>query len=132
MRKSADEIEKDIFLMVKNCKVAKEIKGAVYRDGMRAIDSISEDIVVSFKTGLDGQFQTGELSVNTYVPNITKNGWSIKNVARCNELANLIMGDLNGLTNGEYLISLKNIPQSYKVENINQYFINARLRFRRI
>ena len=49
---------------------------------------MEEDIIVSFLTGLDGQFQTGSVTVNIYVPD-KDNGSKVlvKDVGRCRYLA---------------------------------------------
>lgn len=68
MNKTGDEIELDVFNIITNSQLAKEIKGNVYREGTRDLNPMEEDIIVSFLTGLDGQFQTGSVTVNIYVP----------------------------------------------------------------
>ena len=65
MNKTGDEIELDVFNIITNSQLAKEIKGNVYREGTRDLNPMEEDIIVSFLTGLDGQFQTGSVTVNT-------------------------------------------------------------------
>ena len=62
MNKTGDEIELDVFNIITNSQLAKEIKGNVYREGTRDLNPMEEDIIVSFLTGLDGQFQTGSVT----------------------------------------------------------------------
>ena len=63
MNKTGDEIELDVFNIITNSQLAKEIKGNVYREGTRDLNPMEEDIIVSFLTGLDGQFQTGSVTL---------------------------------------------------------------------
>ena len=52
MNKTGDEIELDVFNIITNSQLAKEIKGNVYREGTRDLNPMEEDIIVSFLTGL--------------------------------------------------------------------------------
>lgn len=128
MMKGGDHIESDFYTMIKS-KLTGFIRGNVYREGKRPINAETEDAVVSFKTGLGGQFQDGEVVVNVYVPDISGLG---KDITRCREIGNKLVEVIGSLTTSEYLISLHNIPQSFNEVDIKQHFVNARIRFKRI
>ena len=132
MIKGGDDIEADVFLLVKNSAIATFIKGTVYREGKRPLNATTEDAVVTFKTGLDGQFQDGEIVLNIYVPNIKgSSGLFEKDITRCRLIGNKMMESINTFTSSEYHIRLLNIPQSFKEQSIEQYYVNARIRFKR-
>ncbi len=131
MRKSGDEIEADFFELVENSSLSTFIKGTVYREGMRPINAKTEDAVVSFKTGLDGQFQDGEVVLNVYVPNVPFEETLVKDVTRCRLIGAEIMEVVKTFTSGEYNVWLLNIPQSFAVDDIQQHYVNARIRFTR-
>ena len=46
MNKTGDEIELDVFNIITNSQLAKEIKGNVYREGTRDLNPMEEDIIV--------------------------------------------------------------------------------------
>lgn len=131
MRKGGDDIEADFFVMVKKSPLAEAVRGNIYREGMRPINANSEDIVISFKAGIDGQFQDGEVAVNVYVPNITYSGTTVKDISRCKTIGTLLTTTIPTFTNGEYNVWLQNIPQSFSEEDIQQHYVSARVRFRR-
>lgn len=129
--KGATKIEHDFFLKIEK-HLKGFIKGEVYLQGVRpAIDTeAKEDAIVTYKAGLNGQFQDGEVMVRVFVSDIPFNGSYIKNVARCMEVENL-MSSLE-LTDTEYRISLINIPETIPEEAIKQHYVLARYKFRRI
>lgn len=131
MKKSGDEIEADFFELIKNSSLSTFIKGTVYREGLRPINANTEDAVIFFKTGLDGQFQDGEIVLNVYVPNIPFEDTLVKDITRCRLIGNEIMKVIKTFTSGEYNVWLLNIPQSFAVDDIQQYYVNARIRFTR-
>ncbi|MFV0536837.1 MAG: hypothetical protein ACK5M3_05615 [Dysgonomonas sp.] len=131
MSKSGDDIEADFYLFFKQSQLVSFIKGTLYREGNRPKDADTEDAVVSFKTGLDGQFQDGEIVINVYVPNLNQGGVIKKDITRCRQIGNLIMQIVKSFTDSEYLIYLINIPQSFESEDIQQHFVNARIGFER-
>lgn len=131
MMKSGDQIEADFFGMVKSSSLSSFIHGSVYRDGTRPMNADTEDAIVKFKTGLDGQFQDGEVLLLVFVPDMSFEGSKIKDVGRCRAIGNLIMEAVKDFTNGEYNVWLLNIPQSFKEEDIEQHYVSARIRFTR-
>lgn len=133
MKKTGTEIEEDVYLMLCRSGLNRVLRGTVYRDGMRPINSQSEDAVIKFLAGLDNQVQSGVVILNIYVPNIDAGtGYKVKDVARCKALEKSVHELIQGLTIQEYDLSFDGIPQAFEVEGLEQYFINVRLNFRRI
>lgn len=138
MRKVAEEVEQDVFVLLQADPIAALISGGIYRQGMRPFNSKSEDIVVSFLTGLDGQKQTGIVNINCYVPDID-NGQQllVKNVGRCKTLAialntfkeELMTNDLALDRSGYKFLPGDSMLTTYEQEEIDQHFINMRLKF---
>jgi hypothetical protein len=132
MRKGGDEIEADVFTLIKGI-YQDVIKGSFYREGMRPINASTEDAVVTFKGGLDGQFQQGEVAINIYVPNIINpaDNRKVKNIARCRVLGAIASEMVSGITSSEYRFWLAAIPKAYKADDVEQYYVNIRLMFSR-
>ena len=132
MEKTAKQIEKDVFRIIKSSALNGNIKGKFYRDGTRPKDAITEDVVVKFLTGVDGQEQSGVVLVHIYVPDKpNKDGETIEDIPRVEALENLLNVVVSGINDTEYLFEKDGTPQSYPVEGISQHFINMRLYYRR-
>ena len=138
MRKVADEVEEDVFKLVKADAIAASISGTVYRQGMRPFNSGNEDIVISFLTGLDGQKQTGVVNINAYVPDIDNGAQLlVKNIARCKTLAialntfkeSIMTSDIALNRSGYKFLSDDSMITTFDEPEINQHFINLRLKF---
>ncbi len=135
MEKTEKQIEKDVFRIIRNSELKSVVGGVVYRDGMRPKNANTEDIVVKFFTGIDGQEQNGIVLVHIYVPNIKSpsgDGELIPDIARIDLLEEKANSVLSSLENTEYLFEKDGTPKSYPAEGIEQYFINIRLKYRRI
>lgn len=130
MNKTGDEIELDVFNIITNSQLAKEIKGNVYREGTRDLNPMEEDIIVSFLTGLDGQFQTGSVTVNIHVPD-KDNGSKVlvKDVGRCRYLARKADEVVRALKPTDYRFSLGATIKSYKAEKVAMHFVNVKINF---
>lgn len=135
MRKTGGEIETDVFNILKSSTLKKSIGGWVYREGVRPINAKTEDAVIVFLSGLDGQIQTGVVNVNVYIPNIDNGenkGVLVKNIARCIEVEKLCMALVESISiSNEYKFSLDSMIKSFKADDIDQHFINCRLKFKR-
>ena len=57
MEKTAKQIEKDVFRIMRNSELKNVIGGKFYRAGMRPKNAKTEDVVVKFLTGIDEQEQ---------------------------------------------------------------------------
>lgn len=131
--KSGLDIEQDVFDVV-SASLKSIIKGKTYRDGMRPVDAQTEDCVVAFLTGVDGQRQSGIVNVNIYVPNISVKGYSkkVKNIGRLNTLAHAVRDAFAKVEASEYDLTTDSTPRTYEVSDIEQYFINFRISYKRI
>lgn len=138
MRKTAEEIEEDIYKLLAESDLASEISGGIYRDGMRPFNSQDEDAVIYFLTGLDGQKQMGIVNVNIYIPNIDNgNRLLVKNTTRCKRIGQCLsdfkeslMGSrLNTTRSGYWFIPNGTMIRSFEEKEINQHYVNLRLEF---
>ncbi|MEG1794620.1 MAG: hypothetical protein RR257_06335 [Rikenellaceae bacterium] len=129
MRKTGSEIEGDMVLIIKGSQLAGAVNGGVYVDGTT---SNKEDIVVSFQSGIEGSVQTGCIEVNIYVPDIgnSTDGF-VKNAPRCLSLEQLVMKVVNSMQSVEYAFYLGETIHSPKVLDVNQHFVNVKLKFKR-
>ncbi len=134
MTKTEKQIERDFFEFVSKSELAKAITGKVYRKGMRPTDSDKEDIVVKFLSGLDEQVQIGIVVINVYVPDIVirKTGAKVEDIERIGELEELIISFVENNDSNEYDLSRDGTPKSLEAEGIEQHFIYARIKFKRI
>lgn len=133
MEKTAKQIEKDVFRIVRNSELKNVIGGTFYRAGMRPKNASTEDVVVKFLAGIDGQEQSGVVLIHVYVPNIqvSKDGELVENITRIDELEELLNTLIADLENDEYLFEKDGTPHSFPAEGIEQHFINVRLHYRR-
>ena len=133
MEKTAKQIEKDVFRIMRDSELKNVIGGKFYRAGMRPKNAKTEDVVVKFLTGIDEQEQSGVVLVHVYVPNIqaSNDGELVENITRVDELEELLNTTVANLEDGEYLFEKDGTPNSFPVEGIEQHFINMRLHYRR-
>lgn len=133
MEKTAKQIEKDIFRIIKNSGLRDVVTGTFYRAGMRPKNAMAEDVVVKFMTGIDGQEQSGIVLIHVYVTNIAvaNDGELVENITRVDELEELLNVIVAELENDEYLFEKDGTPHSFPVEGLEQHFINMRLHYRR-
>ena len=130
MRKTGGSVEEDVYTLIKNSSLKTSIQGSLYREGMRPINSVNEDAIVSFLSGLDGQIQTGVLNLNIYVPDIVSDKQKVKNISRCSELEVLANTFIQSLSlSGDYQFELDKMIQTFKSQDIEQHFVNCRIKF---
>ncbi len=133
MTKTGQQVEDDIYGMLKNSPIAELINGQIYKDGMRPRDSNLEDAVVKFVTGLDNQIQTGTVVINIYVPDIDPfdNGVLVRDITRCTEIETTACTWVKSLTTAvsDYRFSLAQTIYTEKEEAIGQHFVSIRLNF---
>ena len=75
--KTGLHFEKIFFRAIKD---QLPISGGYYRDGIRPLNNVStsEDCVVIFKTGVDGDIQRGFITINVFIPDISFDSRQIK------------------------------------------------------
>lgn len=132
MKKTAHQILDDVVAHLKAGGILSVISGRIYKK-KRPDNSTAEDCVVSFKTGTDGQFQNGVITVNIYVPNVDNGqGTTVENVARTRLIESELSRICSRFTTGEYLFTPANITETWEVEEIKQHFVHLDLEFKRI
>jgi len=134
MTKTGQQVEDDIYGMVKNSPLVSIINGKVYKFGMRPRDSKKEDAVVKFVTGFDSQIQSGTVVINIYVPDFDafQNGVLVRDITRCTEIEVAANKWIDSLTveKTDYNFRLSQTIYTEEEPEINQHFVSIRLRFR--
>ena len=130
--KTEKQIEKDIFRIIKASPINTMIGGTLYRKGMRPRNAKTEDAVVAFLSGLDGQFQTGVVLLNIYVP-MTQNASSdkITDISRVETLEAAVNDFFYECSEVNYLFELRETPYSEDLDEIEQTRINVRIHYTR-
>lgn len=130
--KTEKQIEKDIFRIMKASPINTMIGGTLYRKGMRPRNAKTEDAVVAFLSGLDGQFQTGVVLLNIYVP-MTQNASSdkITDISRVDTLETAVKDFFDECSEVNYLFELRETPYSEDLDEIEQTRINVRIHYTR-
>lgn len=130
--KTEKQIEKDIFRIIKASPINTMIGGTLYRKGMRPRNAKTEDAVVAFLSGLDGQFQTGVVLLNIYVP-MTQNASSdkITDISRVETLEVAVKDFFDECSEVNYLFELRETPYSEDLDEIEQTRINVRIHYTR-
>ena len=132
MKKTASQIEADLYKYFKD-KINPLINGQTYRNGVRPLNSQKEDCVISFLTGLDGQYQTGVVNVNIFVPMVKNNDNQYrKNFVRCDTIEQALMPIIEEAKTDlrNYRLELHQMIQTFEETDIKQFFINAKVKFR--
>ena len=130
--KTEKQIEKDIFRIIKASPINTMIGGTLYRKGMRPRNAKTEDAVVAFLSGLDGQFQIGVVLLNIYVP-MTQNASSdkITDISRVETLETAVKDFFDECSEVNYLFELRETPYSEDLDEIEQTRINVRIHYTR-
>ena len=132
MKKTASQIESDIYKYFKD-KINTLINGQTYRNGVRPLNSQKEDCVISFLTGLDGQYQTGVININIFVPMAKNNDNQYrKDFVRCDAIEQALMPIIENAKTDlrNYRLQLHQMIQTFEETDIKQFFINAKIKFR--
>ena len=132
MKKTASQIEADLYKYFKD-KINPLINGQTYRSGVRPLNSQKEDCVISFLTGLDGQYQTGVININIFVPMVKNNDNQYrKDFVRCDTIEQALMPIIEEAETDlrNYRLQLHQMIQTFEETDIKQFFINAKIKFR--
>lgn len=132
MIKTQSDIERDFYQFVSNSRLGRVIKGKVYRSDMRPENAKTEDIVVAFLSGYDGQEQTGEVIVNVYVPDTVYNDKKVRAHERLANLEALVPTIIEESRGSEYFVQTNGTPHVMKIDDIKQHCIGVRLSFKLI
>lgn len=132
--KTEKQIERDFYSLISQSSLGAAIRGTIYRSEMRPRDAESEDIIIKFLSGLDGQIQQGVVILNVYVPDVPmrSDGRKVEDKQRVAELEELIVDFIENNGSTEYLIESDLTPTSMLNEELEQHLIYARLRFQRL
>lgn len=134
-RKTEKAIERDVFRIVRR-NLTGVVAGEIYRKGMRPKDSKKEDVIVSFSAGTEGQFQSGEVYINIYIPfePICGNSNMVPNISRIDELEEIMLNiiDDDFANDKEYLFGMRFTPKSYNEEEIEQSVLSTLLTYKRL
>lgn len=132
-KKTAGMVEGDVFALIRDSELMREVAGGLYKQGTRPFGSREEDVEVVFLTGSGGQIQEGIVNINIYVPNIDNGmgaGLLTKDVRRCVELEGALCRFMEGVSLfGEYHTEIDEMVRTLQGEN-ECYLVNGRLRFR--
>lgn len=132
MKKTASQIEADLYKYFKD-KINPLINGQTYRNGVRPLNSQKEDCVISFLTGLDGQYQTGVININIFVLMVKNNdNQYMKDFVRCDAIEQALMPIIEEAETDlrNYRLQLHQMIQTFEETDIKQFFINAKIKFR--
>lgn len=134
MTKTGQQVENDIYGLVKNSPLASLINGGVYKFGMRPKGSTKEDAIVKFVQGYDSQIQSGTVVINVYVPDFDAfdNGDLVRDITRCEQIEVAANEWVDTLTAGKSDYKFKKAQTIYTEEEpeIDQHFVSIRIRFR--
>ena len=133
--KTDTQIEKDFYHFVKESPIATAIGGSVLRDGMRKRNAKTEDAVVIFNAGLDGQIQDGFIVINVFVPKkpFGKDTEPVKDIGRVDTLEQVIRDWQDSFNDSEYLLPDNERPTIQCLEDPTTHdtYICVRIKFRR-
>lgn len=129
-------IERILYSYIKDSKLLKgvdRVNGNVYRGENRPDASTAEDIVVSFLTGYDEQFQTGVCIVNIYVNDIIagKNARKVANTNRLEKFATILNSVLYNVYYEGINFYIQDTPTIGDAEELEQHYVTARVRYNR-
>lgn len=131
--KTANEIERDFYMLIKGSELGAAVRGTLYRSGMRPKNAKGEDLIVKFLAGSDEQIETGTVVLNIYVPDIEySDGRKVEDKGRVGELEQLILNFVRDCKDTDYLIKTDGKPYSTDNPDIEQHLIVARLKFQRL
>lgn len=136
MTKTERDIEDDFYFMVKSSELPGMIQGKLYKKDDRPFNSKTEDIVVGFLSGLDGQTQEGYVNINVFVPNISvgsTDGKKRPNKARIKVIQSKLLEFTDNIidSNSEYDVERDSTIQTFETEDLEQVMVNAKLYYKR-
>lgn len=135
MTKTGQQIEEDVYGLLAGSDLAGMLSGDVYRGGCRPRDSVKEDAVVIFTTGLADEVAEGVVTLNIFVPDIDPwgNGVYCPDLSRLGEIEAAAQQWVKGLHYGgsnSYLLTLKDAVHTQAAEDIRQHFVVVKLAYR--
>lgn len=134
MAKTGKQIQGDIYRLLRASDLSAIVSGKVYRNGTRPRDSKTEDIIVTFTTGLPTEIQEGVVTINIFVADIDpfENGVMIENGERTAELEQVAQNWVDSLSasQSDYLFDLQQTIYTENEPDIHQHFVVIKLHYR--
>ena len=134
MSRTASQVQGDVYDLLIDSELAKQLSGKVYRRGYRPRDSRLEDAEIIFTTGFPGEIETGVVTINIYCSDIDpyNNGILVENGQRISEIEKVADTWVKTLVAGRsnYLFSLEEAIHSTEDPEINQHFVVIKLGYR--
>jgi hypothetical protein len=134
MAKTAKEVLNDLRGLVVDSPLAAMLSGQVYMQGQRPRDSRKEDLILIFTAGTAEQVQSGFVTLNIFVPDISiyEDGTLTEDNRRTQQVETVAQEWVDTLTaaNSDYLWRLHGIIDTHPDESIQQHFVSVSLRFR--
>lgn len=131
MLKTSTSIERDIIELLRGSELLEELRGTLYRAGLRPADATSEDAVLHFLTGRDEQIQEGFVMLTLYVPHLPLSR-PLPDYERIDLLQRLVLRWLPTTATSSYLITTDGTPAAIPAPGAPYHLITARLRYRRL
>ena len=131
--KTASEIEDWIYSNLVKSPVKTLLKGSIYREGTRPVNSKKEDAVIAVVAGLDGQYSTGVVHINVFVDYIDFGADELgKNVKRCKVIEKALLDFRLNLPIGEYWVN-PNSQETVKTYNLDEQklsYVHCKINYR--
>lgn len=131
-RVTSKEIEGYVWKELRKSKLAKALKGDVYRRGMRPRGSEGEDAIVSFTAGSSDEISEGFVTVNIFVPDIHSGvtGVFVEDGARMEALEKLASEWVESLPVYPYQFALRDTIYTMEEPETHEHFVAIHLRYR--
>lgn len=130
---TAHKVQTDIIALLAESELCNGITGKVYREGYRPRDSRLEDVVVIFVSGVPAQVESGAVTLNIYVPDITpsNDGVNVEDGHRTSAIEELASVWVKGLTahRSNYKFTLLRTISTDYDEAIKQHFVVVQLEY---
>ena len=131
MNKTGGNIETDIYKLI-STGIKTIISGNIYKSEGRPKNATSEDAVIIFMGGIDGQVQEGIVTLNIFIPDINNGSETkVKDTKRCQEVESAVLSLIDATHSTEYELTRKSMIQTFAVEEIKQHFVNTKIQFKR-
>ena len=128
MKKTGLQFEQDFFNAVKG---SLAIKGKYYRDGIRPLENVavSEDCLVIYKTGIDGDIQVGYITINVYIPDLSFDGRKVKDIGRCLVIEESLNQFAESVRLDGYMIEREGTIKTFQVFETDEHFVHLELKY---
>lgn len=130
---TSHKVQGDIMMLLAGSELCANISGKVYREGYRPRDSRAEDIAVIFVNGRYGQVESGAVTLNIFIPDITPfdNGVYVEDGRRVAEVEMLAARWVESLETGRsnYRFSLLRTISSMADAEMHQHIVVVQLQY---